>query len=564
MSVDAGTSTAIEWWPISLSDRAADALASFADELADGPCMLEPDLVDRANGLLSQAMHVRIHDIIDGAVVSHYCHVINGWGDAPINGGRLLDGLAFFLLPGPAGPHLPQFHRDGDYHPWQSFAYALMAGADIDRPLADVGVSLREIYAQSREIPVRDGEELGHLLFALAHIDPPNDMSFRICGEAVGLVELMQRAIAGHHHGHFKVCSKIHLTEGICAAAARIPALAGFRQQAQAFLDGQLDMMLLLAMSTRERLAAQLEGRVLEPGSLSNEVLAALARTTNFEDHLFLAGHQVELACFAVAFGYELPAVHRRAMVELINATNRALPLYLPRSDFAEHFLFYGHYRRAITMLAAMQEAEARGRAWTADADTLARFCVDFDRPCAVLEVAEASGPDAWTFAPHSYARPEFVQLAEIVRERLPEQFELRGYRAHYRTVRPRHWPRSLHYELLDHAKDGPWYSIELHAETRVLAPLNPVIEELHEVFAALVGEQLVGWQPTWFDGGCRLRAFVPDDTPASQIAELFAELISRTFITVDDAQRALRERASPLGLVQPRVFAERVRSPAA
>jgi hypothetical protein len=572
MSVGAGIPTSLEWWPISLSERAAEALAAFTEELADGLRMLEQDTLARAETLLTQAMHVRVHDIIDGAAVSHYCHLINGWGDATINGGRLLDGLAFFLLPGPGGPRLLQFHRDGDFHPWQSLAYALMAGADIDRRLPDAGVSLREIYAQSREFPTRDGEELGHLLFALAHIDPPEDLSFRVCGEAVGLPELMQRAIAGHQHGHFKVCSKIHLTEGICAAAARIPSLAGYREQAQAFLDGQLDMMLLLAMSTRERLAAQLEGRVLEPDSLSNDVLGALARTTNFEDHLFLAGHQVELACFAAAFGYEVPAVHRRAMVELIDATNRALPLYLPRSDFAEHFLFYGHYRRAITMLAAMQEAELQGRAWTADAETLAGFCVDFERPCVAPELPETRGPDVWTFAPHKLARPEFLRLAEVVRAQLPEHFELRGYRSHYRTVRPQHWPRSLHYELLDHTAEGPWYSIELHVEARVLAPLNPVIEGLREVFVERVGEQLVGWQTDWFDGGCRLRAFIAEDMPASEIAELCVDLISRTFATVDAAHQSLCEGTSSLGLVQPRVFAERlaereaerVRSPAA
>jgi hypothetical protein len=365
----------------------------------------------------------------------------------------------------------------------------------------------------------------------------------------------MQRAILAHHDGHFRVCCKIHLCEGICAAAARIPELAHHRAQVQAFLDGQLDLMLLLTLAARERATAQLDGRALDERSMSARILRALARTDNFEDHVFFAGHQIELALFAASFGYELPAVHRRALTMLANLSNLMLAQYLERSSFSEHFLFYGHYRRAITLLPAMLDAQAAGREWSLDRATLAAFTVDFDRPSATPPAVEARGPDAWAIAPASEVRPIFRAVIEAARARLPEGFELRGNRAHYRHVKPRHWPKSLHYELLDHGEEHGWFGLELHAEDEAVAGLIPVLAAQREVFGELHDAAQVRWQPRWGEGA-RLQVLVSDHSSPAEVVELLRSLIERSYPAVDAALAQLRESVGPVGLVQPAVFA--------
>ena len=131
-----------DWWPVELDDRLLTELGDFVAELEAEAPALDRRALEDAELRLRHAMHCEVHEIIEGAALSHYCHLINGWGDARVNGGRLSDALVFFARRGAAGPHLRQMHRDGDFHPWQTLAYALMAGADIERELPGLGVSM--------------------------------------------------------------------------------------------------------------------------------------------------------------------------------------------------------------------------------------------------------------------------------------------------------------------------------------------------------------------------------------------------------------------------------------
>ena len=205
MSAPERTTPPRAWWPVELDDHLADALTTFVAELeADAPELDHAALAD-ADARLVGAMHRQIRELIDGAALSHYCHLINGWGDARLAGGRLSEGLIFYARRGPQGPYLRQFHRDGDFHPWQTLAYAIMAGADLERELPELGVSLRELYAAPSPIPTAEGEELGHLLFALAELEAPADLRLELDGRARDLDELMQLAITAHHEGHVRV-----------------------------------------------------------------------------------------------------------------------------------------------------------------------------------------------------------------------------------------------------------------------------------------------------------------------------------------------------------------------
>lgn len=548
-------SDAAEWWPVELSDAETDAMAAFYDVLEAEAPALDLAAATRADQLISGAMQRWIGEIIDGSVLSHYCHLLNGWGDATRGGHRLSEGLAGFCQPDVDGrPHLVQFDRDGDFHPGQTLAYAVMAGMDVDREIPRLGGSLRDLYARSRTLQTDDGAELGHLLFGLAHLGVDTDTRFTLPDATVDVAGLMERAIHGHHHGHFRVCRKVHLCEGICAAAAMLPGLSRYRAQAQAFLDGQLDLMLLLAMLLERLGDPETTPRDVQPGGLCHRLRQTLATADRFEDHVFLAGHTIELAVFAGGMGYEVSAEHRSAMVRIANAIDTALPAWLPRSPFAEQFLFYGHYRRALTLLPAFLEG---GPGWTPDAATRAAFTVDFDAlRVPALAPVEPARPWAFTSAEAAIMRPRFTTLLETFAALAPAELAPRGYRSHFRHIKPAGWPQALHYELLDYGEAEGRFSMEIHLESEAVRPLRATLFELLEPVRARFPGARVDVQPDWGRGRGRLRVVVPDDASPSQLAAGMLRLVEETRGPLGDALEHLRATQPEPGLEQPEVFA--------
>jgi len=542
---------ATPWWPVELSDVETLAVEAFYDVLEAEMPSLDEDAARRADELIAGAMQRQIVEIIDGSVLSHYCHLLNGWGDATLGGHRLSEGLAGFCRADEDGqPYLTQFDRDGDFHPGQTLAYAVMAGVDVDRPVPGLEGSLRELYARNRTIQTRDGAEMGHLLFGLAHLGTDVETRFELPEGSVDVAGLMDLAIEGHHHGHFRVCRKVHLTEGICAAAAMIPELSHHRAQAQAFLDGQLDLMLLLALVLEH---------ATDPMAAADELVHALRNTLavadRFEDHVFLAGHYIELAVLAGGMGYEITDLHRSAMVRIANAIDRAMPAWLPRSPFAEQFLFYGHYRRALTLLPGFL-AGYPGR-WTLEDQARAAFTVDFDtlRVPALGPVAP-SVPGAFTSAQATVMRRSFETVLEAFAALAPAELAPRGYRSHFRHIKPAGWPQALHYELLDYGDVEPIFTMEIHLESEAVRPLKGTIAALVEPVRSLFSGAYVDWEPDWGRGRGRLRVALRDDTPPADVAAAMLRLIEHTREPIEDALMGLRATEREPGLHQPEVFA--------
>ena len=546
---------ALEWWPVELSDAEADAVSDFYDRLEQECPALDEAAAARADALVVDAMQRGLGEIMDGAMLSHYCHLLNGWGDAVVGGHRLTEGLISYCRAERAGePYLVQFDRDGDFHPFQTLAYAAMAGIDFDREVPGLGCSLRTLYDRSRTIQTDDGAEMGHMLFALAHLGVEPDTRFELAGRSMGVAEIMELAIEGHHHGHFRVCRKVHLTEGICAAAAMIPQLEEHRAQAQAFLDGQLDLMLLLAL-----VLDRLEGSTVEsdvaPGGLVKALRDTLAVADRFEDHVFLAGHYIELAVFAGGMGYEISPLHRNAMVRIANAINRAMPAWLPRSPFAEQFLFYGHYRRSQTLLPGMLAAFPKP--WLPTSAERAQFEVDFDtRQLGESEAVEPACEQAFTSAQATPMRPQFAAVLEAYEALAPAELAPRGYRYHFRHIKPATWPQALHYELLDYGDAEPIFTLEIHIESEAVRPLRTTIAALVEPVRELLGGVYVDWQPQWSRGRGRLRVAVPYETPPADVAKAMLRLIEHTRDPIEDALMALRDEKAEPGLYQAKIFA--------
>lgn len=519
------------WWPLDLSPREEEAVESFRRRMTEAPPALDHDAIESVAGLLAHQMVCCVGDIVERDGLPHHCHLINGWGDARWRGRPLFQGMSAFVHRDADGhPIILQCDPEGDFHPWQSFAYAVMAGVDPEVPLGPGGATLRELARHSRTIQTGKGQELGHLLFALAHLDPDaGGPPFWFGGAPRSIPELVDLAVDAHHHGTFEVCRKFHLTEGLCAVASEIPGMEGVRGDAQGFLDGQLDMLLLLGAilaEARELIAA---GRAPQPGDLIEELRDTLVMDRYIENHVYYAGHLIELAAFADSFGYRLAPEHRGAVAFVVNELNRTIPACLPRTSFLDCFLHFGHYRRAITLLLEVERARSEGRRLTRE--DRARFRVDFDTldgpPLAAPE-AEPIDLGVYTVAePSKRPRPEFADIVALYAASAPAGLEPRGGFPHFRRIGPPSWPRAFHYELLDY---GDAVGAEIHLESDAVQPLAGTVSSLRDEVARRFPDQQVEWDPDWWRGRGRLRVLFAGSLRPDEVAAGMRDLVDATF----------------------------------
>lgn len=525
------------WWPLDLSPRVEAAFEDFRARLRGSPVALDVPAVAEVSGQLSRLMARHVGDIMERDGLPHHCHVVNGWGDARFQGRPLMDRMAAFIHRDPEGrPFVLQVDPEGDFHPWQSLAYAVMAGVDPDRPIPPTGATLRDLARNSRYLNTREGRELGHLLFALAHLDPAAaGRPFLLEGESCDVPRLMEMAVEAHHYGGFEVCRKFHLTEGLCAMAARVEGLEGYRGDAQGFLTGQLDMLLILGLILREARALIAAGEPAREDSLLQELRGSLVMGNYLENHCYYAGHLVELATFADIFGFDLAPEHRSAMAFVLNELNALLPRYLPHLAFADCFLHLGHYRRAMTLMVELERARAEGR--TATRAELARYTVDFDALPAGIDLAGTPRPDdAGVFAlavSSSHPRPEFLRILEAYAPLAPAGFEARGKFDHFRRMGPPTWPRSFHYELLDYYGE---VGAEIHLESEAVRPLAGRVRALRDRVASRFPGRPVGWDPAWSRERGRLSVLFDKSCAPDEVAAGLRTLIDETFPELDEA----------------------------
>ncbi|QRN99080.1 hypothetical protein JRI60_08685 [Archangium violaceum] len=527
------------WWPFELSPREERAFLAFRERMRREPCTLDTRSTQLAADLLAHAMARHVADVLERDSLPHLGHIINGWGNARLGKRTMLEGLERFVHRDEARrPFILQRDVEGEFHPWQSFAYVVMAGVEPGLPLPTVGTSFREIALNSRQLNVTDGIELGHQLYALAYLEPePRQAPFFMGQQALDVRGLMEQAVDAHHHGGFQVCRKVHLTEGLCTAAARIRGLESFREPAQGFLEGQLDILFLLGAVLEQVEALSASGAPAEPGTLLHELRDTLIIDNLLENHCYYAGHVIELAGLAHMAGYAISPEHWSAMAFVANRLNQIFPRYLPHVTFEEYFLHFGHYRRAITLLLEVERARAEGRP-VALAD-LARFTVDFDHLPALPEGVslERVGPppaqDAlFCLAPTPPGgRPGFEQIVAHYTRQARPLLEARGRFNHFRRVGPPSWPRALHYELLDY---GEQVGAEIHLESEAVRPLSERLRALTERVARRFPGNTVEWDSDWSRQRGRLRLLFAPQTPPETVAAGLQALIDETYPELD------------------------------
>jgi hypothetical protein len=530
------------WWPLELEKHVECDFFAFRESTLADRVELQRELLDQTVAKLGEAMRPHIAEIVGRDRLPHLAHAIVGWGDAQFEGQSLTDRIAAFVTSGPSGPYVPQCDPEGDFHPWQSFAYAAMAGADGDRPLGCGPHTLKKLVRNSRRLQTPEGRELGHLLFALTEYDPdPDGPPFYMEDRRINVRQLPEIAIYAHHFGTFEVCRKFHLTEGLCSATARMPGFERYRPDAAGFLDGQMTMLELFALLTDKARKVQ-EGAPLHDAL--GELRQILRIGVNLENHLFYAGHLIELAGLARLDGFALTKTQSNAVNFLLNETSRTLADWLPHLAFIECFLSLGHFRRAASLWAALEDARVEHRPLARSA--LLDYAIDFDViPWSGLVPAPKPVPADAIYAVNwsvPQLREVFAAVLEAYARTDPPQALLpRGRFDHFRRIGPEHWPRSVHYELLDH---GSAIGAELHLEKDDVETLKPVVRALTERVRLHFPDTHVIWDDRWYKGRGRLVVYFPDGIAADQIAASARNLIDLTYDEVDRAVQALGAEA--------------------
>src|SRR5678816_1323636 len=146
------------WWPLDLSPRSENAFSRFRSQMLERPVSVDQTLVQSVSDQLALIMSQHISELIYRDSLPHLSHVLNGWGDFSIDGTRVSDWIARFIHRDSRGrPYLLQCDPEGEVHPWQTLAYAVMAGVDPDVKLGSSEASIRDLALNSRKLNTEEG-----------------------------------------------------------------------------------------------------------------------------------------------------------------------------------------------------------------------------------------------------------------------------------------------------------------------------------------------------------------------------------------------------------------------
>jgi hypothetical protein len=190
----------------------------------------------------------------------------------------------------------------------------------------------------------------------------------------------------------------------------------------------------------------------------------------------------------------------------VIEQCSRMLDSFLDRMAIVDWFPYLGHFRRAVTLVAA-RDAPGRGDLRA----RLAAYTVDFDKRSDEGEEErrqEPSRDDLVVTAAAPGPDPRFAAVIQEYDAAAPDELRTWGGYAHFRRIRPSAWPRCVHYELLH--GDGT-IGVELHVETDSLSTVAGVVRELGPRVQEQLAPRPVQWEPEWHEPGSRLRVQFDD-----------------------------------------------------
>jgi hypothetical protein len=226
------------WRPTKVSSEISKKTNSYNQALTTSRTLGDHESADKA---LSRLLSPVAPGIVDREGLPHIAHLICGWGNARVRGIPLIDYVSKFAIQSVDRKlYIAQSQETGDFHPWQTFAYCVMADHALVH--ANCGtIPLGELAANSSDLNTSNNTDLGHFLYAysnLPHRYRPKRAVFDRRSRSVR--DLVDIAIEGHFYGGFEVCRKFHLTEGLCAITT-LARFAHHRSVVETFVNGQLD-----------------------------------------------------------------------------------------------------------------------------------------------------------------------------------------------------------------------------------------------------------------------------------------------------------------------------------
>lgn len=520
------------WWPLAQSGDLDIIFDRASADLGIAQILFDANSAATADRLTISTLKSGLPRILDKDTLPSLCHLFVGWGDALHDGRRLSPLIGDYVQYDDSGnPFIYQAHGEGDFHPWQTFCYMIMGGMPIDQSLT-ARSSLRTVARGSTTIATQAMEDLGHLLFSLAHMDLDDSIVFRFRQGRRGapieldLFGMIAEAMRAHHFGTFQVCRKFHLTEGLCAVASRIDGLERLRPIAQGFFAGQMDILVLMYRILT--LAEQPERMSEADRDEVQRLRDALSIGSLFENHFYYVGHLVELACFGLRFGFEMTPTQRNAATACLNICNGLIGRFAGGLARAEVLLPFSHYRRGLTLWPSASAGIV---------EPLDRFTADFD----AIDALPHGGPNAspvFTFASET-DQPREVFQAVLAKYACayPELPPAKGSIRHFRRINPDRWPRQLHYEFLDY---GNRVGAELHFENAALVDLLPSVRDsVATLVSALNADSRFEFY--FDDGNAAKLALVFDDSAADpgRVVDAMVELIRATDATLEHQIRA-------------------------
>ncbi|MFH1520457.1 MAG: hypothetical protein ABID61_02320 [Candidatus Micrarchaeota archaeon] len=369
--------------PVALRDvgvTMSRAIADFGERMRTcGRLKLEPDRLFAVCKSYANAPSIAIDTILATREPSSVAHLMIGLGDYVYDGVSATSRIGIFLdRTATSGTCIRQDNVGTcDYHPWQTFAYAALAGVQPDIHIADSGATMRTLAINSRRIVILGDKlyDLGHLLVGSAFLVPDQDILFHLNGERISLRKLTERLLSVHQtNSRSTVCSDYHLTEGLVLATTLVPGLQHLRAEVHELLDQQLLTLSLLGVYL-SKVAANKNDASREidadDGIVQKPCQGVYCNHCGDVPHWI--GHALELAALAQIYGFDLTTEQLNTVAFVANHASR----FFMDGLFSADFSTIAHWRRALTLLLELERARNENRS-LATVD-FARYAVNLD-----------------------------------------------------------------------------------------------------------------------------------------------------------------------------------------
>lgn len=359
--------------PFRIIDPKSQAeLRAFKERLEGSELALDTGGLKMASLGIALSLKNLVYPTTSLGSLSYNAHLVNGFGNFRFKGITGLSALSSFSKVKDGRYSMPQDGKGNcaDYHPWQTFAYAAMAGIKPEQDVNPLGISLRDLALNSRDLNLAEGivgSQAGHLLFAAAFITPDADLIIKSNRTKLTLREIVRLALIAHADSQHCVCSGFHLTEGLCAVGSKIDKMDEIKLEAAELLKRQLDVL-----AKTLALGAEV--------SIMDQIAYSLYMDMNhmkLSNRINIIAHILELGGFAQILGYELDRTQinllKYSANEIVN--NICAILGLPLNLCLTYLC---HLRRAIELLVEIEEAKNLGLPLSSI--EISKYVVDFDR----------------------------------------------------------------------------------------------------------------------------------------------------------------------------------------